>query len=158
MAPLFSKEGVVVARCSTLHAYPSSIEEGSYLHSRLYAQKVRRTTARRRVAIGTRPAQDAWRPQSFALRQPDLSGVRVGLDLPSSAPAEMRGRQAVPLRDHTGLFFFLLRLVQNHQVVSHGKDVRHLVGAHADDRVIHLVVDHSLQRHVAVIHDDVNRG
>jgi len=72
MVPLLSKEGVGVVRCSTHHPYPSSIEEGSYLHSRLYAQKVRRTTARRGVAIGTRLA-----------RGEALRSVGVWLALPS---------------------------------------------------------------------------
>jgi len=52
MLPLLSKEGVGAVGRAPNHPYPSSIEERSHSHSRLYAQKVRRTTARRRQREG----------------------------------------------------------------------------------------------------------
>ena len=85
MAPLLSKEGLGVVRCSTHHPDPSSIEEGSYFQCRLYAQKQWRTTARRRVRTGTQWVQrDARRCVGGRFAQP------------SSRLAEMRGRQAAP--------------------------------------------------------------
>ena len=71
---------------------------------------------------------------------------------------ELEGSTSAYFPVTSSLFFFLLILIQDNYIVSYGENVRHLVGARADERVVELVVDHALQRHVSIIDDDVNRG
>jgi len=51
---------------------------------------------------------------------------------------------------------FLWRILDN-KIISDREDVRHRVGARADERVVELIVDHAFQCHLTIINDDVNR-